>query len=71
VLEEHYGVDGPPANVLALAGLAQEALGRPEDAIDCYRRALAKGNPPEGIAERLAALSSPSEVPADASPIVR
>lgn len=71
VLEEQYGVEGPPANVLALAGLAQEALGRPEDAIDCYRRAVAKGNPPEGIAERLAALSSPSQAPADASPIVR
>lgn len=71
VLEEQYGIDGPPSNVLALQGLAQEALGRPEDAIDCYRRAMAQGKLPDGIAARLAALESPVKTASDASPIVR
>lgn len=75
VLEEQYGIDGPPSNVLALQGLAQEALGRPEDALDCYRRAMARGDLPEGLAARMAALEKPSETggstASEATPIVR
>jgi tetratricopeptide (TPR) repeat protein len=75
VLEEQYGIDGPPSNVLALQGLAQEALGRPQDALDCYRRAMARGELPEGLAARMAALEKPSETggstAAEATPIVR
>ena len=56
VLGETYGPSQTPADVLVLEGLAQEALGRPEDAIDSYRAALARGGSTTDAAERLAAL---------------
>lgn len=58
MLEELYGPAGPPASVLALEGLALEALDRPDEAAEAYRRALALGDPPATAAERLAALQS-------------
>jgi hypothetical protein len=42
--------------VLALEGMAQEALGRPADAIESYRLATARGLTAPDIAARLAAL---------------
>lgn len=56
ILSEGYGPDQVPADVLALEGMAQESLGRTDDAIDSYRQALAKGNAPREAAERLATL---------------
>lgn len=56
VLGETYGPDQPPATVLVMEALAQEALGRPADAIDSYRRAIAAGAAPAEAATRLAAL---------------
>lgn len=58
VLGETYGPDEMPASVLALEGLAQEALGRTDDARESYRRALAKGERSPEIAERMAALET-------------
>lgn len=66
ILEEQYGVDGPPSEVLALEGFALEALDRRIDAVECYKRAIAKGGVPETIAARLAALEA-----ADPTPTVR
>jgi len=68
VLGETYGPDQTPANVLVMEGLAQEALGRPADAIESYRAAVSRGTAPEA-AERLAALERAAAVaarPADA-----
>jgi len=51
-----------------MEGLAQEALGRPADAIESYRAAVSRGTAPEA-AERLAALERAAAVaarPADA-----
>ena len=56
VLGETYGPGQTPAAVLELEGLAQEALGRPADAVDSYRAAIARGGP-NSAAQRLAALS--------------
>ncbi len=56
VLSETYGPSQTPANVLTLEGRAQEALGRPADAIDSYRAAMVRGGGPSDAAERLAAL---------------
>ncbi|MFM7206618.1 MAG: tetratricopeptide repeat protein [Planctomycetaceae bacterium] len=56
VLGETYGPSQTPANVLVLEGLAQEALGRPADAIDSYRAALVRGGAAGEATERLAAL---------------
>jgi tetratricopeptide (TPR) repeat protein len=56
VLGETYGPGQTPATVLTLEGLAQEALGRPADAIDSYRTAIARGGAAGDAAERLAAL---------------
>lgn len=58
MLEELYGPDGPPASVLALEGLALEALDRPSDAAQAYRKAVAKGDAPVAVTERLAALQA-------------
>jgi len=62
ILGETYAPGEAPAEVLLLEGLAQEALGRPGDAIDSYRRALAAGDAPPEAAARLAALD-PAAVP--------
>ena len=56
ILGETYGPDQSPANLLALEGMAQEALGRPSDAIESYRHAIGKGEAGPDITARLAAL---------------
>jgi tetratricopeptide (TPR) repeat protein len=56
ILGETYGPTDVPANVLVLEGLAQEALGRPADAAESYRRAMAASDAPAEAAARLAAL---------------
>jgi tetratricopeptide (TPR) repeat protein len=58
VLEETYGPNQVPAEVLALEGLAQESLGRRHDALESYRAAVAKGDAPPQAAARLAALEA-------------
>ncbi len=57
ILGETYGPNQVPAEVLALEGLAQEALGRPDDALASYRCARDKGDASPQTAERIAALS--------------
>lgn len=56
VLGETYGPGQTPADVLVLEGLAQEALGRPAEAVDSYRAAVARGGSATEAARRLAAL---------------
>ena len=56
ILGEKYGPNQTPGDVLVLEGLAQEALGRTADAIDSYRRAIAKGNAPPEAEARLSSL---------------
>ena len=56
ILGETYGPNQTPANVLVMEAHAQEALGRPEDAIDSYRMAIARGEASPDAATRLAAL---------------
>ncbi len=58
MLGETYGPNQLPAEVLVLEGLAQEALGRPDDALASYRRAREKGDASPQTAARIAALSS-------------
>lgn len=65
ILGDQYGPNQTPARVLVLEGLAQEALGRPADAIESYRRAAAKGDATGEAAARLAALGQPAEPPAE------
>jgi tetratricopeptide (TPR) repeat protein len=71
ILSEGYGPGQMPADVLALEGIAQEALGRVDDAIDSYRQSVAKGDAPQVATERLAALERtrpPTAVAARPSP---
>ncbi len=56
VLGESYGPDQTPAAVLTMEALAQESLGRVDDARESYRQAIAKGDAPPEAAKRLAAL---------------
>lgn len=63
VLEETYGPNQVPAEVLALEGLAQESLGRRYDAVESYRAAVAKGDAPPQAAARLAALEAEGSTP--------
>jgi len=56
VLEETYGPGQTPGDVLALEGLAQEALGRGADALESYRLAMSRGNAPQDLPARIAAL---------------
>jgi tetratricopeptide (TPR) repeat protein len=58
ILGETYGPSETPAEILMLEGLAQEALGRPADAIESYRQAMMHDDPPSQAASRLAALES-------------
>lgn len=67
ILGEQYGPSQTPADVLALEGMAQEALGRTADAVESYRRAVAKGDAPPAAAARLAALEAPA-APAEPAP---
>ena len=55
-LGESYGPQQTPGLVLALEGMALEALGRTDDARDSYQAALARGGAPADTAERLANL---------------
>ena len=63
ILGEQYGPNQTPADVLVLEGLSQEALGRTADAVDSYRRAVAKGNAPPEAEARLAALEQGTRPP--------
>jgi tetratricopeptide (TPR) repeat protein len=56
VLGETYGPNEVPASLLALEGMAQEALGRTDDARESYRQAIARGERSPEIAARMAAL---------------
>jgi len=69
VLGETYGPTEIPGSLLVLEGLAQEALGRPADAIDSYRRALAAADPPPEAAARLAALDPAAAAVLAAEPL--
>ena len=55
-LGESYGPKQTPGLVLALEGMALEALGRADDARDSYQAAIASGGAPADTAERLANL---------------
>ena len=70
VLDETFGPDQLPADVLVLEGAAQEALGRPGDAAVAYRRAVARGDAPADARARLAALESAAAAAAGA-PVIR
>lgn len=73
-LGESYGPQQTPGLVLALEGMALEALGRPEDARDTYRAALSRGGAPADTAERLANLDRAGDEPvttATAGPTAR
>jgi tetratricopeptide (TPR) repeat protein len=56
ILGDSYGPNQTPPQVLALEGMAQEALGRPTDALESYRLAVARGLAAADISARLAAL---------------
>ena len=55
---EQRAFKAKPAEVLALEGLAQEALGGPDDALVSYRRAREQGDASPQTAARIAALST-------------
>lgn len=57
ILGETYGPNQTPARVLALEGMAQEALGRPLDALASYRQAVARGGTTPELEARMAALA--------------
>ncbi|MFM9196673.1 MAG: tetratricopeptide repeat protein [Planctomycetia bacterium] len=74
ILGESYPPNQTPAQVLALEGMAQEALERPGDAIESYRHAMTRGLDSPDITARLAKLeqemateprTAVAEVPAD------
>jgi tetratricopeptide (TPR) repeat protein len=67
ILGETYGPNQTPADVLALEGMAQEALGRNADAMESYRQAIARGGATPDIERRLAGLAAPA---ADGEPPV-
>jgi tetratricopeptide (TPR) repeat protein len=56
MLGDTYSPGQTPADVLAMEGQAQEALGRTADAAESYRLAIARGDASPVAAERLAAL---------------
>jgi tetratricopeptide (TPR) repeat protein len=56
ILGESYPPNQTPPHVLALEGMAQEALDRPTDAIESYRQAVARGLESQDVATRLANL---------------
>jgi len=62
ILAEQRGADGLSGDLLAVEARAQESLGRPAEAADAWRRAIAKGNAPPEAAARLAALEGGSTV---------
>ena len=68
ILGESYGPNQTPAHVLALEGMAQEALGRPLDALESYRQAVARGGTTADLEARMAALTA---APATAGGVIR
>jgi tetratricopeptide (TPR) repeat protein len=56
ILGESYPPNQTPPQVLALEGMAQEALDRPTDAIESYRQAVARGLESQDVVARLAKL---------------
>jgi len=56
ILGESYPPNQTPPQVLALEGMAQEALDRPTDAIESYRQAVARGFESQDVVTRLAKL---------------
>lgn len=68
ILEETYGPGQIPGVVHALEGLAQEALGRPADALASYQLAQEQGDTSEATATRIAVLSSTPRGPLAAAP---
>jgi tetratricopeptide (TPR) repeat protein len=56
ILGESYPPNQTPPHVLALEGMAQEALDRPEDAIESYRQAVARGLQSPDVSTRLVEL---------------
>jgi tetratricopeptide (TPR) repeat protein len=57
ILEETYGPGQVPGMVHALEGMAQEALGRPADALASYTLARERGDLSETTVQRIAVLS--------------
>ena len=60
ILGETYAPNQTPSQVLALEGMAHEALDRPTDAIESYRQAVARGLQSQEISTRLAKLEQTS-----------
>jgi tetratricopeptide (TPR) repeat protein len=60
ILGESYPPNQTPPQVLALEGMAQEALDRPTDAIESYRQAVARGLESQDVVTRLAKLEQAS-----------
>jgi tetratricopeptide (TPR) repeat protein len=56
ILGESYAPNQTPPQVLALEGMAQEALDRPDDAIESYRQAVTRGLQSPDVTTRLAEL---------------
>lgn len=67
-LTEAYAPHPAPGLVRALEGMAQEALGRDDEARESYREALVRGGAPPDTAARLAALDAGSPPVAAARP---
>ena len=60
ILGETYGPHQIPPEVLVMEGMAQEALGRRDDALASYRRAIERGDASPQTAARIAALADPT-----------
>jgi tetratricopeptide (TPR) repeat protein len=56
ILGESYPPNQTPPHVLALEGMAHEALDRPTDAIESYRQAVARGLDSQDVTTRLTKL---------------
>jgi tetratricopeptide (TPR) repeat protein len=68
ILEETYGPGQIPGSVHALEGMAQEALGRPADALASYRLAQERGDLSETTGARIAALTASAAGPLASAP---
>ncbi|MFM1996073.1 MAG: hypothetical protein RLZZ111_460 [Planctomycetota bacterium] len=63
ILGESYPPNQTPPQVLALEGMAQEALDRPADALESYRQAVSRGLAAPDIAARMAELENRAAQP--------
>ncbi|MFM7075757.1 MAG: tetratricopeptide repeat protein [Planctomycetaceae bacterium] len=70
-LSDSYGPAATPGLVLGLEGMAQEALGRTDEACESYRAALSRGGAPADTAERLANLTAAGPAGAAATGLSR